>query len=162
MNETLLYIILGILYLVFTVLGRIAKKKQQSKAEEPWSLEDAVQDMQTTSEGQPEVEPVPLPPVPSDWEDVYTPYNSDTFNLPTETPPLPTPREPVLIETSAPKPKPIELPDLRKKPIDLSRTPSTVVSRLRDRKSAQVAVILSEVLGKPKGSRGFPRPCLQR
>ena len=83
MNETLLYIILGVLYLVFTLLGRAAKKKQQEqKKQEPWSLEDVLGDFPSSSQEQPHSSappPTPKPepiPVPFNWSDEFRPSGS--------------------------------------------------------------------------------------
>ncbi len=159
MNETLLYLILGVLYLVFTILGRLAKKKQQqTQKEDPWSLEDALRDLQTSSDDQPEVAPVPAPRTPSDWPDEYTPYIPSTQNLPTESP---QPANPYF-ETPGTIQRPVRKPDLPKLPDPPTKhVPSasrTITSHLKDPKSARTAIILREILGRPKGARGFPGP----
>ncbi|MCY3488398.1 MAG: hypothetical protein OXH34_08155 [Bacteroidetes bacterium] len=159
MNETLLYLILGVLYLVFTILGRLAKKKQQqTQKEDPWSLEDALRDLQTSSDDQPEVAPVPAPRTPSDWPDEYTPYIPSTQNLPTESP---QPANPYF-ETPGAIQRPVRKPDLPKLPDPPTKhVPSasrTITSHLKDPKSARTAIILREILGRPKGARGFPGP----
>ncbi len=163
MNETLLYIILGVLYLVFTALGRLAKKKQQqTQKEEPWSLEDALRDLQTSSDEQPEVARVPAPQTPSDWSDEYAPYIPGAQTLPTESPRLAKPvfAAPATLRQPVPKPKPSELPNPAGKHIpDATRM---IIRRLKDPKSARTAIILSEILGRPKGARAFPRPRLYR
>jgi len=157
MNETLLYIILGVLYLVFTALGRAAKKRQQNTNEkEPWSLEDALRDLQGTSEEQPEVAPAPTHPAPADMPDLYAPYNSDIENSPPITPrtdytPVNSPSTPRF-----PPPKP-ERVDAPKESVPGSDISATIAEQLKNQKSAQTAIILGEILGRPKGSRGFPR-----
>ncbi len=160
MNETLLYIILGVLYLIFTALGRAAKKRQQkTQTEEPWSLEDALRDLQTTSEEQPEVAPVPVPQMPSDWPDEYTPYIPDTQNRPTEPPPIAKPafNIPTVTERPAAKPKVSDPPKKSKPP-----SSPAITRLLNNPKSAREAIIVSEILRRPKGARGFPQPGINR
>ena len=163
MNETILYLILGVLYLVFTVLGKLAKKKQQqAQKKEPWSLEDALRDLQTSSDEQPEVAPVPAPQIPSDWSDEYAPYIPGAQTLPAESPRLAKPdfATPATIQQPATKLKLSEAPSPLRGHI--SNAPHPVAGRLKDPKSARTAIILSEILGRPKGARGFPRPRLYR
>lgn len=159
MNETILYLILGILYLVFTILGRLAKKKQkQAQKEEPWSLEDALRDLQTSTDEQPEVAPVPAPRTPSDWSDEYTPYFPSAQNPPTESPRPAKPyfATPATVQQPATKPELPKLPDQPKRHVP--STPHMITSHLKDPKSARTAILLREILGRPKGAHGFPRP----
>lgn len=161
MNETLLYIILGILYLVFTALGRVAKKRQQkTQQEEPWSLDDALRDLQTSSEDQTEIAPAPVPPAPSDWSDAYIPTTPAPADLPPESSRFATPDFTAPVPQPAAKPKPQELPDPPRR--SSPDAPAVIIRHLRDPKSAQTAIILSEILGPPKGARRFPRPRLYR
>ncbi len=161
MNETLLYIILGILYLVFTALGRVAKKRQQTtQQEEPWSLDDALRDLQTSSEDQTEVAPAPVPSAPADWSDAYIPDTPAPAGLPPESPRFSNPDFTAPIPQPAAKPKPRELPDPPKR--SSPNAPAAIIRHLRDPKSAQTAIILSEILGRPRGARRFPRPRLYR
>ncbi len=161
MNETLLYIILGILYLVFTALGRVAKKRQQTtQQEEPWSLDDALRDLQTSSEDQTEVAPAPVPPAPADWSDAYIPTTPAPAGLPPESPRFANPDFIAPAAQPAVKPKPRELADPPRR--SSANAPATIIRNLRDPKSAQTAIILSEILGRPRGARRFPRPRLYR
>ena len=159
MNEILIYIILGVLYLVFKALEKVAKKNPApKKKEENWSLEDAIRDLQGSSEEQPEV--VPAPSETSDWSDGFTTYN-DTENAspkaskPEYTAPIP----PNVRQAPVPKPKPVHLSE---KHTSIPKNPATIAEQLKNQRSAQTAILLSEILGKPKGVRGFPRSYLQR
>lgn len=159
MNETLLYIILGVLYLVFTLLGKAAKKKQrEQKKQEPWSLDDMLGDFPGSPNEQPQSSappPTPRPepiPVPFNWSDEFRPYGGtepenslSTAPQPTERPPI-RPTKPAQIES-------IYLSTLKKRS---SATPTAraITQQLRDSSSAQTAILLSEILGRPKGIRG--------
>ncbi|MCY4158871.1 MAG: hypothetical protein OXE92_07015 [Bacteroidetes bacterium] len=154
MNETLLYILLGVLYLIFTALGRVAKKRQQTtNKKEPWSLEDALGDLQGPFEERPDVAPAPLP---RDLPDPYMPPNINAENS-----------LPDLIQseyTPSVTPIPQQPPALPSKPTEatesLPSTPSTpakIAEKLKNQKSAQIAIVLGEILGRPKGARGIPR-----
>jgi hypothetical protein len=164
MNETLLYIILGVLYLVFTLLGKAAKKKQQEqKKQEPWSLEDVLGDFQGSPRRQPQSSappPTPQPeplPVPFNWSDEFRPFGStesenspSTTFQPTELPPI---RQTKPAQTEPKYPSTIE----RRR----SATPAARAIRrqLKDSSSARTAIVLSEILGRPKGIR---RPYTKR
>ncbi len=158
MNETLLYIILGVLYLVFTLLGRAAKKKQQEqKKREPWSLEDVLGDFPGSPNEQPQSSappPTPQPepiPAPFNWSDEFRPHGSlesenrpFTASQPTGFPPTkqaqPAHTEPVYQHT------------LKRRS---SATPAAraITRQLKDSSSAQTAIVLSEILGRPRGIR---------
>ncbi len=169
MSEILLYVILGLLYLVFTALGKSSKKKQeQGKKEKPWSLEDALRDLQSGMEPQPEV--VSMPPVDraSDLPeqrtrsapvDAASPYKERPIERSIPAPPAI--REPVAATPVKIQPHDSVPPTVQK---DLSpkKRLSPIGVRLRDPKSAQTAVVLSEILRQPKGARGFPRAFPQR
>ncbi len=148
MNETLLYIILGILYLIFTIIGRVAKKRQQpSPSQEPWSLEDALADLQGYPEQQPDITPVPESYIPD--QQIYQsleaddPQYSEISQRPS-TPPQ-SDSEPAVVEKSH-------------NPSALRKTPSMLADQFKNPEDAQTAIILSEILGKPKGSRRFSKP----
>lgn len=134
MNDTIFYIILGVIYLIITALGRIAKKKQQEQPrnEEPWSVEDALRDLQSSSDTRSET-------IHPDWSQTES-------SFPTATLPSTPERTDHVGRTGK------------------TRAPASrsIIKHLKDPKSAQTAIILREILGKPKGTRGFPRPFLHR
>lgn len=159
MNETLLYIILGVLYLVFTLLGRAAKKKQQEqKKQEPWSLEDALGDFPSSSQDQPQSSappPTPRPepiPVPFNWSDEFRPAGSTESEYIPSTASRPT----GLPSIRQAKPAQTESVHLNTTKRRSSATPAArAISRqLRNSSSAQTAILLSEILAQPKGIRG--------
>ena len=132
MNDTIFYIILGVIYLIITALGRAAKKRQQQTSnEEPWSVEDALRDLQDSPDVQSETMPT------TDWADAA--QSESSF--------------PASTFSSTPKYKDGERRS--EKHVPASRS---IRARLNNPKSAQTAIILSEILGRPKGFRGFPRP----
>jgi len=148
MNETLLYIILGVMYLIFTIIGKLAKKKQQpSKNQDPWSLEDALGDLQGYTEEQPEIAPIPAPYSPTDFSQQpvdLSPAYTDIHRISTtESDPVPT----------------VNLKSVEKPPLETHErnTISKIVDQIKDPKSAQTAIILSEILGKPKAARRFSK-----
>lgn len=161
MSDLIIYIIVGILWLIFTALGK-KQKQQQKQRPKPsdWSLEEALRGLEIGRRGDdPMTAPPPEPqvrqpaaptPASSRWPDEFqgfqTTFADDTFEKPAVRPPSEPPARP------APPPKPAA-----KK----SKVPrSKIVARLRDTNSAQTAVVLSEVLGKPRAHRppvGFPR-----
>ena len=158
MNETLLYIILGVLYLVFTLLGRAAKKKQQEqKNQEPWSLEDVLEDFPSSSQEQPRSSappPSPQPesiPVPFNWSDEFRPSGSiERDNFPS-TASRPA-RLPLVRQAKPAQTEPIHLNTQKRRS---SATPAArAISRqLKNPSSAQTAILLSEILAQPKGIR---------
>jgi len=148
MNETLLYVILAILYLIFTIIGRVAKKKQQSSQEEqqPRSLEDTLRDLAGYTEESPEVTPIP----PVDWPDPRI-----TYDTPTPTP-IKVERIPSSPSASPPPHRPPSpSPDQSIPPHQKTITASKIASQLNNPESAQTAIILSEILGKPRATRRF-------
>ena len=158
MNETLLYIILGVLYLIFTIIGRVAKKKQQpqptNESQQPWSLEDTLRDLAGYSEEQPNT----APPPPTDWSDPQITYDTPISN--------PTPakleRTPPTSSASNLSRPPLKTPPKQSKiPPSKSTTASKIASQLSNPESAQTAIILGEILGKPKATTGFSRPRLK-
>lgn len=186
MNETLLYIILGVLYLVFTVLGRAAKKRQaQAQREEDWSLEEAMADLQGSSEDQPNItstptifevlqldppqaEPVdqtnfastPVLPEPSKSSGEYPSYRSTGDEFPSVRNQL-TPESAELSESHFPvPPEPTKAPEGAH--VNAPTEANPIAEMLKDQNSARNAIILSEILRKPKGARGFPRSYLKR
>lgn len=158
MNETLLYIILGVLYLVFTLLGRAAKKKQQEqKKQEPWSLEDVLGDFPNSSQEQPHSSaPPPAPtrepiPVPFNWSDEFRPSGSiESENIPSTA--SKPPGLPAIRQTKPAQTEPIYLNTPKRRS---SATPAArAISRqLKNSTSAQTAILLSEILAQPKGIR---------
>ncbi len=159
MNDLIIYIIVGILWLIFSVLGKKQKQQQRQRTKpDGLSLEDALREYELARRGgEPMATPPPVPPlqppavpepVPSRWPDEFQGYQTtfadDTFRQPAQ----PVMRKPA---PAAPSVKPAT-----KK----SRVPtSKITARLRNPQSAQVAVVLSEVLGKPRAHRppvGFP------
>ncbi len=159
MNETLLYIILGIVYLIFTALGRANKKKQRTtnqEREKEWSLEDALRDLQGLPEEQPEITSPPAPTSSSDWSGEYTAYNPEAGSS------SPKAREQ---KHTAPKPSPAPKAGAaspsKKQPL-IPKTSKTIAEQLRNQDSARTAILLGEILGKPKGMGGLPRSYFQR
>ena len=164
MNETLLYIILGVLYLVFTLLGRAAKKKQQEqKKQEPWSLEDVLGDFPSSSQEQPHSSappPTPKPepiPVPFNWSDEFRPSGSmESQNIPStasKTTGLPSIRQAKPAQT-----EPIH-PDIPRRRRTATPAARAISRQLKNSSSAQTAILLSEILAQPKGVR---RPFAKR
>ncbi len=164
MNETLLYIILGVLYLVFTLLGRAAKKKQQEqKKQEPWSLDDVLGDFPSSSQEQPQSSappPTPRPepiPVPFNWSDEFRPSGSMESEYVPSTASKPT-QLPSISQAKPAQTEPIQLNTPKRRS---SATPAArAISRqLKNSSSAQTAILLSEILAQPKGVR---RPYAKR
>ncbi len=169
MGEILLYVILGLLYLVFTALGKSSKKKQQQgKKEKPWSLEDALRDLQSSMEEQPEVVSVPPVDRSSDLPERRTRSAPAELTPPNIGRPIerPIPAAPVIQEPIVATPVKIQpsdsVPARVQKDLSPKKRPSPIGVRLRDPKSAQTAVVLSEILRQPKGVRGFPRAFARR
>ena len=170
MNETLLYIILGVLYLVFTAIGRAAKKKEaQARREQEWSLEDAMRDLQGDSVDQTESTTAPATSAPSEWSDEWS-GNYPAYGLSDElrssessVRDLFTPES---AEFAAPyipaPPSPAKVPAPPGAHVDAAVELNPIAELLKNQKSARNAIILSEILRKPKGARGFPRPNLRR
>lgn len=164
MNETLLYIILGVLYLVFTLLGKAAKKKQQEqKKREPWSLEDVLGDFPGSPNEQPQSSappPTPRPepiPAPFNWSDEFRPHGS----IESENSPFTASQPTELSATRQTKPAQTEPVYLHTAKRRSSATPAAraITRQLKDSSSAQTAIVLSEILGRPKGIR---RPYTKR
>ncbi|MCY4170209.1 MAG: hypothetical protein OXF08_01265 [Bacteroidetes bacterium] len=157
MNETLLYIIMGVMYLIFTIVSRLAKKKQQtSNNQEPWSLEDALADLQGYTEEQPKTNPIPESSAQLDdfseqqMIQNYEPiYDSPQFTEIAKIPTSPIPANP----TPTVKPAPVVKSHLHTRK---NKTPFMIAEQFKNAKSAQTAIILSEVLGTPKGARRLP------
>ena len=165
MNETLLYIILGVLYLVFTLLGRAAKKKQQEqKKREPWSLEDVLGDFPGSPNEQPQSSappPTPQPesiPVPFNWSDEFRPYGSTESENSPFAASQPTGLPPTRQTKSAPT-EPVYLHTAERRRSSATPAARAISRQLKDSSSAQTAIVLSEILGRPKGIR---RPYTQR
>ena len=146
MNDLLIYIIVGILWLIFSILGKKQKQQQRTKSEN-WSLEDALRELEMPSQGEePMATPAPAESVSSPWPDEFqgfpAKFADDNFQQPVKRRPAPQ--------------KPASKPTTRSS----SLPKSAIIARLRDAQSAQTAVVLSEVLGKPRAHRppvGFPR-----
>ena len=165
MNETLLYIILGVLYLVFTLLGKAAKKKQrEQKKQEPWSLEDVLGDFSGSPRGQPQSSappPTPQPevvPVPFNWHDEFRPHGSvESENIPFT---APQPQKSTSIKQTHPaQVEPIILSTTPKGRISATPAARTIARQLKDQSSARTAILLSAIIGRPKGVR---RPYARR
>ena len=158
MNETLLYIILGVLYLVITLLGRAAKKKQQEqKKQEPWSLEDVLGDFPSSSREQPQSSappPTPAPepiPVPFNWSDEFRPSGSfESENIPSSAS-KPT-RLPSIRQAKPAQTEPLYL-DIPKRRSSATPAARAISRQLKNPSSAQTAILLSEILAQPKGIR---------
>lgn len=134
--EVLIYVAVGILWLVLQALGR--KKKAQQTAPNrperpPVTLKDVLNEIEWVPTSQPQV------PAPAPRE--IQPHDI-----------LPTP-QPV-----APAPVPVK-PRANTQDNVPSAEHSAIIDQLRDPQSAQSAVIVAEVLGKP---RAFRRPRLIR
>ncbi|MCY4000816.1 MAG: hypothetical protein OXF84_08435 [Bacteroidetes bacterium] len=154
MNETLLYVILAALYLIFTIIGRVAKKRQQPSKEnqEPISIEDTLRDLAGGFGYEQSDTTAPAPP--TQWSDPQI-----TYDIPTSTP-APTKLErtpPSASGSSQPQPPVRTSPKQSKTPSSKSTTASKIAAQLSSPESAQTAIILGEILGKPKVTRGLFR-----
>jgi len=134
-SELLWYLLLGAAYLIFSLMGRRKRPKPQPQPQgqpRPTSLEDALRELAgvATSGGQqPQEGPLTVP-------DAYRPQHPVTI-LPEPLPPTPPERSP----TQKPR-------------TTAKRTgTATIITQLRDPRSARSAVILSEVLDKPLSLR---------
>ena len=165
MNETLLYIILGVLYLVFTLLGKAAKKKQrEQKKQEPWSLEDVLGDFSGSPREQPQSSapsPTPQPeavPVPFNWPDEFRSHGSfESGNIPFT---AAQPKKSTSIKRTHPaQVVPIILSTTPKRRISATPAARSIARQLKDQSSARTAILLSAIIGQPKGVR---RPYARR
>ena len=145
--------ILAAVYILYLVIRGLAKVgKQQTNKKEPWSLEDALRDLESSTEEQPAMIPVPDRPAPVDRQ--YTPLDSVESPKYEQPPSLP-PR--LSVPPKATSHSFNEAPT-SSQAVSHPITTNSIASLLKDPKSAREAIILSEILGKPKGANHFPRP----
>ena len=131
--EFLIYILIALVYLIFSVMGRKNKKKPTAPKTRPVTFEDALQELERTMAGE----------TPAESEDPPPPVWSPPAAVPkTVVPPKPPaeriiPMSPTPLSTDSVSPRP----------------QSPIIGQLRNPSSARSAVILSEVLRKPLSLR---------
>ena len=138
-TEILIYVIIGIIWLVFQVLGK--KKKPQKRAQ-----------------GQPQRAPVTLQDVlkEMDWipGDRPEPTQPQVVTIPQPDYPRPVAR--------VPSPQPPVVPAVRPHAVPKAALPAvdgaTLMKQLRNPESVQTAILLSEILGKPRALNKYSPP----
>ena len=132
--EILFYVALGILWLVLQALGK-RKKAQQRAAGQPQRPPVTLQDVLTEMEWIPSERPAALDPAPVDIQRIGS-----------------TPVKPAL-----PVAKPV--PTSRSSELGArmrvqTHGESDLMKQLRDPRSAQTAILVAEILGKPRALQG--------
>ncbi len=143
-NEIIWYILIGAIYLLY----EIRRKRSKQSAKRPQPFEEALRTLTTSPHAEtPATYPLPTSaqPVevkPQPWDEgsvTHKPARFDgQFQTASSSPPPP------LMPPTASTPR-------AKEPRNMQA--STIVARLQDPKSAQDAVMLSEVLGRPHALR---------
>ena len=130
--EILIYLAVGILWLILQALGK-KKKTQQTAAggpqRPPVTLEEVLNEMEWIPGEQPSIpEPAPLEFQPIDAKPVQRVQPKAVLKVPIKREDSVEARPPVI-------------------------EPSNLIRQLKDPQSAQTAVIVSEILGKPRAYR---------
>lgn len=133
--EILLYVAVGILWLILQALGKRKKAQQQRAAGEPQRPPVTLQDVLTEMEWIPSERPAAPDPAPVEIRHFGS-----------------TPVQPALpIAKPVSKPRKPEFGVRARVQIPLG---SDLMKQLRDPQSAQTAILVAEILGKPRALQG--------